>query len=143
MKRVAYSELQGRRVEINVSPLIDCVFLLLIFFVVTTVFVEETGVQVDKPRAVSAVPLDRRSILLALTPDGRILQGGRELALNRVRGFVARQLAQEQVPVVIIADAAADCGRLVELLDECKRAGAERVSLAADRKEAAGLVGKE
>ena len=55
---------------IDISPLIDCVFILLIFFIVTTTFVEETGVEVDKPQAASAVRLEKNSILIALTEKG-------------------------------------------------------------------------
>ena len=54
---------------IDISPLIDCVFILLIFFIVTTVFVEETGVEVDKPQAASSVQLEKTSILIALTEN--------------------------------------------------------------------------
>jgi biopolymer transport protein ExbD len=57
-------------VGIDISPLIDCVFILLIFFIVTTTFVEETGVEVDKPQAASSVQLEKTSILLALTEKG-------------------------------------------------------------------------
>ena len=56
--------------DINISPLIDMVFILLIFFIVTTVFVEETGVDVNKPQAASAVQLEKNSILIAIT-DGK------------------------------------------------------------------------
>ena len=55
--------------EINLSPLIDMVFLLLIFFMVTTVFVQETGVEVQKPKAATAADLDKRSILIAVTQE--------------------------------------------------------------------------
>ena len=134
MRRVGSSEFaSGRGVDINLSPLIDCVFLLLIFFVVTTVFVEEPGVGVDRPQAASARDLDRHSILIALTPDGRIVYGGREVPLNSVRGLVAGLLKARPVPVIVVADQAARTGRLVDVIDECKLAGAERVSIAASR----------
>jgi biopolymer transport protein ExbD len=126
---------QTQSAEVNLSPLIDVVFLLLIFFVVTTVFVEETGVDVEKPKAMSARELDRRSIMLALTDEGRIVFDGREVTLNSVRGIVARQLrAQAGRPVIILADRGSRSGRLVEVIDECKLAGAEQVSVAAARK---------
>ncbi|HAS81694.1 MAG TPA: biopolymer transporter ExbD [Verrucomicrobia bacterium] len=116
------------------SPLIDCVFLLLIFFIVTTVFVEETGVDVEKPQAVSAVLQDRQSILIALTAAGEIVYGGRTIGLNSVRGLVAQQLQVRQAPVVILADQASTTGQLVALMDECKLGGAQQVSVAASRK---------
>lgn len=120
-----------RGVDINLSPLIDCIFLLLIFFVVTTVFVEETGVDVDKPKAVSARQLEKNSLMIALGAEGEIVYGGRRMDLNSVRAVVARQMRSEEVPVIILADKSSRSGRLVELIDECKLAGAKRVSIAA------------
>jgi biopolymer transport protein ExbD len=122
-------------IDVNMSPLIDCVFLLLIFFIVTTVFVEETGVDVQRPQAVSAVMLDRQSILLALTPAGEIVFGGRTIGLNSVRGLVAQQLQGRETPVIILADRESRTGQLVELMDECKLGGAKQVSVAASRKQ--------
>lgn len=133
MKRIAYQGPSSSGVEINMSPLIDCVFLLLIFFVVTTVFVEETGVEIQKPRATSVQDMDKHSIMIALTTDGRVVYGGRQVRLNSVRGLVAQQLRGKQVPVIILADEDARTAPLVDLIDECKLAGAKQVSIAAQR----------
>ena len=135
MKRVSISEEAERGVDVNMSPLIDCVFLLLIFFIVTTVFVEETGIDVQKPRAASAENVAKKSITIALTPDGRIVFAGREIGLNGVRGVVSRQLRERDAPVVILADSDARTAPLVDLIDECKLAGAETVSIAATREK--------
>lgn len=119
---------------IDISPLIDCVFILLIFFVVTTTFVEETGVEVDKPRAASSVRLEKNSILLAITGDGNVVYGGREIGVGGVRALVKRLTMQEDLPVIIQTDAAVPSGLLVRVIDEAKLAGAGKVSLAT-RKE--------
>jgi biopolymer transport protein ExbD len=126
-------QLSGRGVDINLSPLIDVVFLLLIFFVVTTVFVEETGMDVQKPKAASARDLDKRSILFALTEGGDVVYAGRRVGLNGVRGIVTQLLQDEDLPVILIGDAGANLGALVDLIDECKLAGAKQVSIAARR----------
>lgn len=120
--------------EINLSPLIDMVFLLLIFFMVTTVFVEETGVAVDKPTATSAVNLEKHSLLLAITRSGQVVYGGHRLSLNGVRGLVARKMRETRMPVIILADRGCPSGTLVDVLDECKLGGAPKVSIAADIK---------
>ena len=133
MKRNSNTGDTERGVDINLSPLIDCVFLLLIFFVVTTVFVEETGVDVQKPRAASARDMEKNSIMIALTADGRIVYGGRQVNLNSVRGVVSQLLRSKTMPVIIIADQGSRTGPLVDLIDECKLAGAEQVSVAARR----------
>jgi len=133
VKRIEESEISTRGVSINMSPLIDCVFLLLIFFIVTTVFVEETGVEVQKPRAASAEDVAKQSLMIALMPDGRIVYGGRQITLNSVRGLVAQRLKEKPAPVIILADEDSRSGRLVDLIDECKLAGARQVSIAAHR----------
>lgn len=115
---------------IDLSPMIDCVFILLIFFIVTTTFVEETGVEVDKPQAASSVRLEKTSILIALTAKGEIVYGGREIGIGGVQPLVRRMIQQEEVPVVIQADEAAPSGLLVRIIDEAKLAGAVKVSLA-------------
>ncbi len=120
----------GGESDIDMSPLIDCVFILLIFFIVTTVFVEETGVTVDKPQAASASQLEKTSILLALTKNGEVVYGGRELGINNVRALVKRLLQKEEIPVIIQADKDAPSGLLVRVIDEAKLGGAAKVSVA-------------
>lgn len=115
---------------IDISPLIDCVFILLIFFIVTTTFVEETGVEVDKPQAASASRLEKTSILIALTSKGEVVYGGREITISGVQPLVKRMLQKEDVPVIIQSDAAAQTGLLVRVIDEAKLGGATKVSLA-------------
>ena len=115
---------------IDISPLIDCVFILLIFFIVTTTFVEETGIEVDKPQAASGQNLEKTSILIALTAKGEVVYGGSEIGISGVYQTVKRELEQEKIPVIIQADLASKSGLLVRVIDEAKRAGAEKVSLA-------------
>ena len=90
--------------EINISPLIDVVFILLIFFIVTTVFVEETGVDVTKPQASSAVDLEKNSILIAITDTGKVVYGGREIGPAGVRSIVIGLYQKDEMPVIIQAD---------------------------------------
>ncbi len=115
---------------IDISPLMDCVFILLIFFIVTTTFVEETGIEVDKPQAASASNLEKTSILLALTANGDVVYGGRNIGISGVQPLVKRMLQTEDVPVIIQADKDSPSGMLVRVVDEAKLAGATKVSLA-------------
>ena len=121
---------ESNEAAIDMSPLIDCVFILLIFFIVTTVFVEETGVEVDKPQAASSVQLEKNSILIALTDQGQVVYGGRDIGLNGVQTLVRRMLQKEEIPVIIQADKNAKSGLLVELVGEAKLGGATNVSVA-------------
>ncbi len=113
--------------EINISPLIDVVFILLIFFIVTTVFVDETGVEVEKPRAASQQELDKNSILIGITAEGGVYHGGREIGVGGVRAVVGRLIKGKDLPVVIQADRRAATQKTIEVLDEAKLAGAVRV----------------
>ena len=115
---------------VDISPLIDCVFILLIFFIVTTTFVEETGVEVDKPQAASSVQLEKTSILLAITDKGEIVYGGREIGIAGVQPLVNRMIQKEEVPVIVQADQNVQSGLLVRVIDEAKLAGAVKVSIA-------------
>ena len=118
---------------IDISPLIDCVFILLIFFIVTTTFVEETGVEVNKPQAASSVNLEKTSILIALTEKGEVVYGGKEIGFGGIQPLVKRMLQAEEVPVVIQADAGAPSGLLVRVIDEAKLGGADEVSIASKK----------
>lgn len=120
----------GGEGTIDISPLIDCVFILLIFFIVTTTFVEETGVEVDRPQAASAMRLEKNSILIALTEKGEIVYGGREIGIAGVQSLVKRMLQKEDVPVIVQADKNSQSGLLVRIIDEAKLGGATKVSVA-------------
>jgi biopolymer transport protein ExbD len=120
----------GSEGGIDMSPMIDCVFILLIFFIVTTTFVDETGIEVDKPQAASAVRLEKTSLLLALSAKGEIVYGGREIGIGGVQPLVKRMLAKEEIPVIVQADQAAPAGLLVRVIDEAKLGGAVKVSVA-------------
>jgi biopolymer transport protein ExbD len=115
---------------INISPLIDCVFILLIFFIVTTTFVEETGIDVDKPQAASAMRLEKNSILIAVTKDGNVVYGGREIGIAGVQPLIKRMIQKEDMPVIIQADQEVPASLFVRVIDEAKLAGAVKVSVA-------------
>jgi len=127
----------GDSAGIDMSPLIDCVFILLIFFIVTTTFVDETGVEVDKPQAAASVSLEKNSVLLAITEKGAVVYGGQEIGVGGVQMIVKRMLEKEALPVIIQADQSVPSGLLVRVIDEAKLGGAVKVSLAT-RKEASG-----
>ena len=118
--------------EINISPLIDVVFILLIFFIVTTVFVEETGVDVTKTQASSAVDLEKNSILIAITDTGKVIYGGREIGSAGVRSIVKRLNHKDEMPVIIQADNTVPTSLLVRVIDEAKIGGAPSVNISTE-----------
>jgi biopolymer transport protein ExbD len=131
----SHAEMDDEGENINISPLIDMVFILLIFFIVTTTFVEETGVEVDKPQAASAAQLEKNSILIAITGKGQVVYGGREIGIAGVQPLVKRMIQKEELPVIVQSDQTVQAALLVRVIDEAKLAGARKVSIST-RKEA-------
>ena len=117
-------------IELNLIPLIDVIMFLLIFFISTTAFIEEPGVKVEKPVAASARELAKNSIIFAVTADGKVAYGGKEIGLGGVRPTVKRLCTKEALPVVIQTDAKSRSGMVIRVLDEAKLGGAKEVSFA-------------
>ena len=123
-------------VEINMAPLIDMVFLLLIFFAVSTSFVKEAGIDVQRASASTAEVKERASIMIGLSADGEIYMEGKKIDIRSVRGLVERALAEDpESGVVVVADKRSMTGAVVKVMDQCRLAGAKNVSLAAKREE--------
>lgn len=124
----------GDKVNIDMGPLIDMVFLLLIFFVVTTSFVKESGVEVQRSTAATAEVKERGNIMVGLTVDGEVWFDGERVDVRSVRAHVERALAEDpESGVVIVADKKSETGLVVQIMDQCRLAGAKDVSLAANR----------
>ncbi len=122
--------------ELNIAPLIDMVFILLIFFIVTTSFVKETGIEVSRPTADTAVSKEEAMILIAIDDQNRVFMAGQQIDVRAVRANMQRALAENpEGSVVVVADQASSTGMAIRVMDGCREAGAEDVSLAADRLE--------
>jgi biopolymer transport protein ExbD len=119
-------------VDINLSPLIDMVFLLLIFFMVTTVFVKRTALDVTPPEAVTAAPAPDTALIFSVRADGTVRFGEEEIRVASIPGIYRRQTGAGGAsrPVIVVADQQSLTGKVVEVIDACRSAGAELVSLA-------------
>lgn len=116
----------------NLTPLIDMVFILLIFFIVTSSFVKETGIDVERPSALSAERKEAATILVAVTADGKIWVNERPVDLRRLRAAVERlRVESPAAAAVVVADTNARMGLAVEVIDQVRLAGVTRVSVAA------------
>ena len=124
---------EGEETTIDISPLIDCVFILLIFFIVTTTFVEESGMKVDKPQAAQAVAVEEsKTLTFYLTANGQVLCEGQKIGLSGIQTLVKAKLrTDDDAPVVIQADATAHTSMLTRVIDEARLAGAKTVNIAA------------
>jgi len=115
--------------EINLSSMIDCIFILLIFFIVTTVFVDDTGMQVNKPDAAAVTPLDdKESLAFEITAENKILWSGNEVSLGQVTGHVRSEASDPEVPVVIRVNEKASHGTFVAVWDAAKQGGTQSLS---------------
>ncbi len=122
---------------INLTPMIDMVFILLIFFVVTSSFVKEAGVEVSRPSAKTAIRQEHASILVAVTKSGEIWINKRRTDIRSV-GRQLRRLHAENPEghLVILADRNSQTGRVIEVLDQARLAGLSNIAIAASVAEA-------
>ena len=119
--------------EINITPMLDIVFIMLIFFIVTTSFTKETGASIIKPVAEQAVALRNGTILIGVRPNDEIWMSKRQVELREVRQMVERAKAENpEGSVVIIADKGSKIGVVTQVMDQVRLAGVEGVSISAD-----------
>jgi len=122
----------GGAAAINLTPLIDMVFILLIFFAVNSTFVRFPGIDVDQPVARSSVVQQSATILIAVTDDGEVWIDGSQIDVRRLRGVIERMFVDSpDASVVVLSDQDSRTGIVVEVIDQARLAGAERVALAA------------
>ncbi len=119
---------------IDMSPLIDCVFILLIFFIVTTRFVDKTGSEVDRPQPAAAQQTESTTLSIELSEKGEVLVDGRNIGLAGVRPVVAkRMLANPELPVNIKVAVGPPSSLMVQVEDEVLKAGVEKITYSRGR----------
>jgi len=120
--------------QIDLTPMLDVVFIMLIFFIVTSTFVKESGVDVSRPNADTAVVTESNSIQIGITSSNQIFMDKRQVDKRAVRANVERGLAENPgAAVIIVADADSKTETLIEVMDQSRLAGAVSVSVAADK----------
>lgn len=118
--------------EINMTPMLDVVFIMLIFFIVTASFVKEAGIDVNRPEASTAVKKERANILIAISDKGEIWIDKRQIDVRAVQANIERLKAENpQGSVVIQADKKATTDTLIKVMDASRAAGVFDVSIAA------------
>nr|WP_320113854.1 biopolymer transporter ExbD [uncultured Desulfuromonas sp.] len=135
MARVSLSRRQRRKpAELNMSPLIDMIFILLIFFVVTTSFVREAGVDVQRPIAQTAETRDSTNIVIAITAENLVVVESKPIDVRSVQSYMERFLMQNpNGSVVLAADRSSRSGLVIQVLDACRLAGVKNLSVAAKK----------
>ncbi|EGB14628.1 Biopolymer transport protein ExbD/TolR [Pseudodesulfovibrio mercurii] len=119
-------------VDINVAPMVDMIFILLIFFLATASFVRESGVDVQRPAAASAETSADEALIIGVTAQGALSIEGERLDIRALRPRMERFVAERPGgPVVVVADRDCPTGITVRVLDACRLAGVRSVSLGA------------
>ena len=115
--------------------MIDMVFILLIFFIVTTSFVSETGMIVERPTSRSAESLNGQSVLIGIGPLGEIYMSGRRIGLFSLKPLIEKKLrSQPDLSTVLVADKATPADSTVRVMDELRLSGVKRIALATEKK---------
>jgi len=119
--------------EVNLTPMLDVVFIMLIFFIVTASFVKEAGIDITRPPAATAERKERGNILVAITENDQIWVDRRQVDPRALRANIERLHAENpQGSVVIQADKNSKNGLLVQVMDAARLSGVNSVSLAAE-----------
>lgn len=120
---------------IDLTPMLDVIFIMLIFFIVTTSFVRESGIKVNRPSAQTAQKEDKANILVAISPEGEIWIDRQRVDIRGLRAAIQRLRSQNpEASVVIQADQQARAGLMVEAMDQARLAGVQNVAVAATPK---------
>ena len=119
--------------SIDITPMLDVVFIMLIFFIVTATFIKESGIDVDKPSAATAVVQEKASILVAIDAENNIWINRRQVDIRSVRSIVERLHAENPKGTLVIqADKESKNDTLVQVMDASRRAGVYDIALAAN-----------
>lgn len=132
MKRLQKSS--ESELEVDMTPMLDIVFIMLIFFIVTAVFVKETGVDIVKPEAETGRDVKRVSTLIGIGNDNKIWINKREIVLEDVREIVSKlKLENPKGKTVIKADTASNAGLVIQIVELLNQIGVAGVSIATEK----------
>lgn len=125
---------RGHSFAIDVMPLVDMVFILLIFFIVTTSFVKESGVEIERPTAQTAMSVEKNFMMLEIAPSGDLYADGQKITFDNIKSRLHRFMVESPGgAVIIVADRSVDTGTTIRVLDECRVAGIQNISVAAKK----------
>lgn len=132
MRRRRLSAASDESSEVNLTPMLDVVFIMLIFFIVTTSFIKESGVEIERPESSAASARPDVQVLVAITPEGAVWVDGEPVDIHRIGTTVAGMVSDDG-SVVIQADREAATGVLIEVMDRLRDADVDKVAVAAQR----------
>ena len=132
MRRLSTQRSQDNE-EIDLTPMLDVVFILLIFFIVTANFIKEPGLEINRPDSETSEITENAAILIAIGAAGEIYMDGRRIDVRQVKANVIRLIAENpQGSVVIQADVKSTAEKIVAVMDEVREAGVVDISIASE-----------
>ena len=133
MRRSLISQAVEEAEEPNITPMLDVVFILLIFFIVTANFIKDPGLEINRPDSETAEITENAAILMAIGPAGEIYMDGRRIDVRQVKANVIRLMAENpQGAVVMQADEKATAEKIIAVMDEVREAGVIDISIASE-----------
>ena len=123
---------RDEEMDINITPMLDIVFIMLIFFIVTTSFVKETGIDPKRPVAETASAKPRGNILIGVDTGGQIWMNNRQIELSQIRQLVEDAVAETpESSVVLVSDETSPTGVLIDIMDQVRLSGVTDISVSA------------
>ena len=133
MRRSLISQAVEEAEEPNITPMLDVVFILLIFFIVTANFIKDPGLEINRPDSETAEITENAAILIAIGPAGEIYMDGRRIDVRQVKANVIRLMAENpQGAVVMQADEKATAEKIIAVMDEVREAGVVDISISSE-----------
>ena len=130
--RLQQRQRRGPSNTVDLAPLMDMVFILLVFFLVTSTFSRDTGIEVDSPRAVTASPVPSTSLRFVIASSGKIFLDGESIKLEDIPSQIERTRYAHRGNVVIVSDATTPSGQLIAVIDAAKLGGADVIAVGAE-----------
>jgi biopolymer transport protein ExbD len=132
LKFTGHTKLEHGLGQIDIAPLIDIVFQLLIFFMLTSSFIFQPGIKVNLPKSVTSQVIQKESMVVAVTSENIIYLNNKVVTIEELRKSLARAV-KNQSPLLIKADRKASLGRIVEIWDLCRELGISNINIATDQ----------
>ena len=132
-----YKERENTEQEINISPLIDIVFILLIFFMVSATFVKDYDLDINRPKASSSTASSSKAIRVHIDSAGDVFIDGKPVRAWVIQNYVREKLdSASDSTVLVVADEGVSAGKLIEVVDQCRMAGAANVGVVTEQEGA-------
>ncbi len=122
------------RGQLDIAPLIDVVFLLLIFFMLTSSYIFQPGIKINLPKALTSEVIQEKNLVIVISAEGLVYLNSRLLTLKELKVYLEKAARQER-PLLIKADRKASLGKVVQIWDMSREAGLTQINIATNQPE--------